>query len=82
MKDIWKMLKGVIKRLAQSYRTLVIERSKKLNIASGVLLNAFALFCYPLVLIVLVVILLIVVFITVPVSFFTKHTITPPVPRG
>ncbi len=73
MEGIRKMVTGVTRRLAESYKTLVIDKSKRLNIVSRLLITAFAFFCYLLVALIIAVILLIVLFIALPLSFFYQR---------
>jgi hypothetical protein len=71
--SIRKMVLDVALRLAESFRKLVIERSRQLNPVAKVLLFAFAILCYPLVSVILVIIMLLVICVAIPVSFVSRR---------
>lgn len=71
MIDIQNMVIEMYSRLIQSYRTLVTNKCRGRSIIFKTLLTGFALFCYPLVTLILTVIVLLVICITGPISKFS-----------
>lgn len=73
LENIKKMVLGVASRLAESFKKLVLEKSKQLNPVAKVLLFAFAILCYPLVSLVLLIIMFLVICVAIPLSFVSRH---------
>lgn len=73
MKYFIPMVSELIKRVVESYKTLVLDKSKHSSFLIKIVLITSGVICYPFLAIVLAAIILIAALVVIPASFISRR---------